>query len=462
MMLLIIAACAGVPDHWAPPDWVRNVPPSDDDQRFVLGYGSGDSRRDAREAARRDLLDQLTRILVDRYDTIERGVVDQVARALEEAATERLDDIDPVDTYTVRRPDGVQEWYVLVRYTEDQILDDIASILTVPDEVAVEHELSEDDGVTDDPLFVLRGLLEELPETAREQRERLDRALAIAAGLVITVDPGEIVVPLGTDTGPVINARIREDRGAYRTTGVELSVIEERPVIDGIRDRQVFTAATGEDGLARYRLRAPEVSGVTRIVVQPVWLETTLRPWFSAMDDPVDTRRLETLTARLSAVTTMRVTSGAQRIPTAVILIDRDIAGNPIANRDAARGALQQFRDEGFQVVPVNLSNSVESVLAERSDLTVTDLYDLLPFDILASVERVVIGSAGISRFTEGDGVTVVLDVHARAFDLRRDQRLAETTLEERVTGRDPRATLRSAFNSAGRRVARTLAPRLP
>jgi len=199
-----------------------------------------------------------------------------------------------------------------------------------------------------------------------------------------------------------------------------------------------------------------------RVRFQPLWLEQATRRWRDVLTTEADATVLDAVEADLTTTVRISVTSRATTIPTAVILVDRDIAGNPIVSRDAARGATQQFLDEGFRIVPVNLTSAVETALSRHADLVVSDLYDILPFDVLSSVERVIVGGADIVQFSEDEGVVVVIELQATAFDLRRDQRLTDIRFEERVAGRDARSTLRSAFQSAGRRTARQIAPRLP
>lgn len=464
--LVLVFGCAGVAEHREPPLWVREQPAIRDGEQIV-GYGVAPSRGDAVTAAEADAATQLTQILLRYYDPDAQGVSDQTAGIIEEVAKLRITELGAADSYRVKRPDGATEVYLLVRYRDELIREDVEEVRLQTAAMEENGRIPERVADNDEPdspgiLVQLRRILENVPEFPRERTQVLEEARALALRTLVTVTPREIAMPLGSQLQRSFVLEVLDQHGRTPQAGEQFSVIETSPEVDGQRRVARDRIVTGADGFAEYRPRVPEFSGLTRIHIQPAWLDTVLQQWRAALDNEDHLRSVATLESRLIATATVRVTTEADRIATAVILIDRDIAGNPIAARDAARGALQQFRDHGFQVFPVDLSAAVESALLDRTEPTVSDLYDLLPFDVLASVERVILGTAEIIQFSENDGITVAIEVNATAFDLRRDQQLARVTLEERVTGRDARATLRSAFQSAGRRTARQITPRLP
>jgi hypothetical protein len=72
------------------------------------------------------------------------------------------------------------------------------------------------------------------------------------------------------------------------------------------------------------------------------------------------------------------------------------------------------------------------------------------------------VGDARILEFNENEGFRVRVELDVVVFDLRRDERLARVTVTERISGSSAQATIRAAFQEAGRRLARQLAPQLP
>lgn len=472
----LLTGCSTDPDPQVEPPWVREAPVSPPGETLIVGYGIGLSEGDAHAAAGTDIRNQLARILLNRYDPEARGIADHTAREIERIAGARWDAMEPVDTYRSLRSDRWTELYLLVRYGEQEILADrsrIAERAADPARDMPERDLAPEAPSPAGPLRMLRELITATPPHGASARDQVLReAREIARRVSLRAQPGEIETSLGSALDRVITVRVLDDTGEVLSDDATLRVTVTENGPEGTIVRTGTTLSLGPRGSAEYRIPTPEFSGLMRVRFQPVWLEQALRTWRDdqARDDQVrgdqatdaEAAILDGLEADLTATVRIAVSSRASVIPTAVILIDRDIAGNPIITRDAARGAIQQLLDEGFRIVPVSITPAVESALTGRTDLQVSDLYDILPFEVLASVERVVVGSAGIVQFNETDGITVVIELQATAFDLRRDQRLTDIRFEERVTGRDARATLRSAFQSAGRRAARQLAPRLP
>lgn len=460
--VLLILTCATPPERRETPPWIDDARPAAADGVALVAYGSGDNADEAGTAAREDLVVQLTRVLLDHYDGEARGVSDETARSIEQVAARRGESLLPDDRHEVFRPDGIHETYLYFHYNELQLEEDIALLPAAPAAARrptppLRDPAPEEEPPPEEDLFSeMQRLLASVPPDRDGASDTLRQVLARASRVVFSSAPGEIQHPLGTTLQRELAVRV----AGYEN--LRLAVLEIGPEIDGNRTVARDTLRTGLNGIGRYTPRNPEVSGLARVRFQPEWLEAAIEAWSSVHDDPRIRADLDVLADRLSATSAIRVTSAAPTIPTAVILIDRDIAGNPIGARDSARGAFQQFQEQGFRVVATDLSSAVESSLAALENPTVADMYDILPFDLLTTVERVVVGTAGIAQFTETEGVTVVLDVRVHAFDLRRDRRLAGIEMEERATGRDPRATLRSAFHSAGRRAARQIAPRLP
>jgi hypothetical protein len=115
-----------------------------------------------------------------------------------------------------------------------------------------------------------------------------------------------------------------------------------------------------------------------------------------------------------------------------------------------------------FRIREVDLPAAERRRLAEAASVSVAELYDILPFEVVSQTERVIVGDAHIVEFSEEDGFTVVVEVDAGAFDLRRDQVLARVSFQERISGSDARSAIRTAFQAAGRRLVRQIVPRLP
>ncbi|MCG8480608.1 MAG: hypothetical protein MI724_16055 [Spirochaetales bacterium] len=454
-----VASCATTGS--APPDWVGLVQDMSSEGVRIVAYGTGFDMIDARRAAGEDALSQIGQTLIMRLE--EGGAVldDEAGELIEEIARARLGTLDPVDRY-VRSDGDAVELYRLYLYRILEIESDLADIYRVLPEAADLTTFSSGDGI-DDVLPAIRELLERhVPASPTERTARLERVLALASRIVVVANPDRADVRLGEDLEGSITVRFLHNERSVIRDQRDLSVEVRGPVVDGERPIESFAIRTDPRGEATFSLPILDLAGVTTVVVQPAWLDDEVRRWQSALESQRDIDLLEAAVERLRGRTLISVTSRAAQTMTAVIVLDRDIAGNPINGADAMRGALQEFSDAGFRVRRVELDGVALERFAAMERITVADLYDVLPFDILSMVDRIVVGDARILEFSEEDGFTVSVSLEATTFDLRHDRVLARVALDERIAGSDARSAIRAAFQSAGRRMARRMVPRLP
>lgn len=460
------------------PVWVQRPPAASDEGVFLVGYGAGETRGAATQAVYRDIEDQILQILVARFDPRARGLTDREGEVLLLLSRERRHHLLRQDSFRAIRADGSHERFLLLLYQEEDIrsdLDRIANRLAVqeadpggdPDQERRKAD-DEEPSREQDALELVEALLKgPVPPSREERMVRLERALAAAARLTMTATPGEVRTALGRPLEQPLLVRLSDQNLGKDLPGVPLAVLLREPPLDGRVSRQRASVDTGSSGVGSFRIPEPSLAGTTTVLFRPEAVDVALQRWHEEVgEDPEgehpERTLLQALEARLTAEVRLRVDSGAAEIPTAIIMIDRDIAGLPMPSRESARGATQQFQEEGFTLVSTDLPSSTVRALSDMPEVTIADLYDLLPFEILSSAERIVLGTASILRFDESEGVTVVISLEVTAYDMRRDRELARVHLEERVSGRDARNTIRSAFLSAGRRAARQLAPQLP
>jgi hypothetical protein len=269
-------------------------------------------------------------------------------------------------------------------------------------------------------------------------------------------------MPLGDTPAGTYAVSLRESDSTRPYPGERLRVQIVSPPVDGVRETEVFEVVTDENGTARFPVPPVGVSGAWSVTVEPLRLYRLATRWTTSVSSQ-ETRDLFTAVQdRTRGRSILRVTSRAADIPTGIIVLDRDIAGNPIDSGDTMRGMIQEFADSGFRIREVELTAVERRRLVALDSLSVSDLYDVLPFEVLSRVDRVIVGDAVIREFTEGDGFSVVVEVNASTFDLRRDRRLVRVSFEERVSGSDSRAAIRAAFQASGRRLVRQTVPRLP
>lgn len=456
----LLAACTTPVERT--PDWVDGIPVPGGPGTSFVAYGRAPTPGVAADRAVADAESQVAQILLSAVEAEGVLVTADAGVAVETAAARRIEDLEPVDSYRRTDASGAVERYLLYRYLPSQLEQDVRQVIAgLPESVPPPADTPSP--TAQRPLETVRAILEgPVPEGEREREQRLLEALAGASELVVRVQPGELTIDLGDEVDREFSVAVSERARPDPYTEVAVAVTVRGPEVDGLRDERRFPVITDGDGRARFRIEAPTVSGTTRVTVEPAWLNDAVSRWEAAISDQ-DRRDLLSATAeRLRDRAVIDVRSRAAEIPTAILVLDRDIAGNPIESRDTMRGMLQEFATTAFRVRQVDPPAAGRDALIDIDALAVADLYDLLPFEVLSRVDRVIVGSAQIQEFTEGDGFFVQVSARAAAFDLRRDLVLARVVITERISGTDARAAIRAAFQAAGRRLVRRIAPRLP
>lgn len=463
--LLALWGCATPTE--TPPDWISTAGAVTESQ--LVAYGRGVDHDEALQRARQDAAAQISQILVSDLEAQGIAVTGDVGEAIETQAEVRLETQDPMERFRSRDAQGVVEQYLLYEYlpeNKNRDLTEIYAAAGLGGSVASDApaaESSRDQTKPATPLEEIRALLAgPIPESSTERRQLLEEVRRHAEEVSILVEPRQRSVALGASLSSGFSATVRTADGGEPLRELPLRVQFRGPLVDGRRTTSETQVRTDQDGTAQIPAATPALTGTTRIEVEPVWLAGQMDFWESVLVDPELQDLLASIGEQLRVRAAVQVTSQASSIPTSMIVLDRDIAGNPIGSGDTMRGMAQEFMNTDFRIREVDLSAPARRRLAEAESISVADLYDILPFEVLSRTERVIVGDAHILEFSEEDGFTVVVEVEVAAFDLRRDRVLARVSFRERITGSDANSAIRTAFQAAGRRLVRQLVPRLP
>jgi hypothetical protein len=464
LLAVVVSGCV-TPTVDTPPRWITGVDEAHPDGTRFVAYGRSSERSAARDAAVADAFRRIEQLIIRRLEKHPVTLGADAGARIEEIARNRVETIERLDEF--RRIDAMEnhEVFLLLLYRDSELQADAETVagrsLTKDDSRPSLGETSE--GTTGSSLDTVRRIMEEdIPASAAAREEQLRRALAAAADIVITLQPGERTVSLGDETSHTMRVNLQDRVYPDAVSGIPLTVGITGPVIDGnpsTSRRRVFTM---DDGSVSVIIPPRQFAGTTVITAQPEWFEEASRRWSRIASSPDEEALLSTLTERLTGSSVLEVTSRAGTVPTAIIILDRDIAGNPITGTDTMAGVLQEMGAQGFRVRRVELTAADRDRLAGLDSIEVSDLYDILPFDVLAAVDRAIVGDGRILSFNENEGFNVVVETSAVTFDLRRDRRLAAVSVTERISGSSAQATIRAAFQESGRRLARRLAPQLP
>ncbi|MFP4151611.1 MAG: hypothetical protein ACLFR8_09860 [Alkalispirochaeta sp.] len=458
-VLSVLSACVTPTD--TPPDWIGGIADTDLADDHLIAYGRSPERREAERLALVDAERQVAQILIRGLEEKQIPLTDKLVTAVERTASTRTRKLEEIDRYS--RTDAMEshEWYLLLRYPVDTRNADIAALTRerVPDDSETEPLRPREDDV----IERLEALLtREVPRSSAERRRILNEALGIASQIVVTARPGETSTPLGTPVDRPIEVSVSNRTDGTPLRDVPFFIRITGPDVDGTRSESVRTAVTGREGSFQIDSPDPRYAGTTVVVAEPDWHRDSYDEWAEQLDSTENRDLLDAIANRIRGRSVLRVTSQAAEIPTAVVIVDRDIAGNPMADSRALRGVIREFSAREFRVRRVELDEAGRERLIGLDRIEAADLYDLLPFEVLASVDRAIVGDATIYEFEEDEGFSVGVRIEAIAFDLRRDRRLAQVTVTERITGSSAQATIRGAFQEAGRRLARQIAPQLP
>lgn len=464
--VFILATCAT--GSGTPPGWISESSGRSERGERIIVFGSGVNASEAERALSRDLESQVSRVLVD--GAVQRGLVidDQLALTIEAIAATRSADLQG-DRFI--RSDGSdrEQLYLLVLYTTEMIEADLDQI----ENAAIDTSPTEPQQGTNEVLWteLVLAVTDPPPTTYEDRFQRLTEARRIADSIDLSIISSVSSTSLSNARSPRISANLRfatPTGSEYMPFRTDMRFVETAPIYDGERQETTEELEIVEGVVSSITAAPPDLSGSWQYRVEPIWLESAIDRWTTMIADEPERRRtalaglISGIEKRLRARVTVQVTSSAINIPTAVIILDRDIAGNPIDGDIAARNAVRRFDDLGFRARFVQLEPEARRQLSDRRAIDVETLYDILPFDVLSMVDRAVIGWADILTFDEGESFSVAVGVEVDVFDLRRDQVLTSLSLEERTAGGDAQSAIRAAFSSAGRRAADLLAPRLP
>jgi len=470
VLLLMISSCATIPplirgDTEPPPPWIETVYDPSAPVVHLVAFGNGETRREAQQRAQADAAVQIAYLLSRRAGQLGTYSQRNAQDILDATAEHRSADLSVEERWFF--PDNHVAWgvFTLLHYEEPMIQEDLAQVHAQLSG-AVSTFGSGDSGAELHPLQrVQLAMIGRIPAGQDEQQALLHVMLQDTQEIIWSVSLDHEQFPLGESPGTRMHVTIA---GASGDTGkpdqAEARMVAHirGPFVDGAPVERNIVFTTSSSGTASVEIAGLPLAGDYTIVITPEWLLRHRDRWEEVLVGRDETETLQEILAALTVRRRVEVTSNAAMVPTAVIITDRDIAGNLIPHNDSSRGLVQILRDQGFRVEQRIVSPAIHRELLQQQVRTVADLYDILPFDVIAGMERLIIGTAEIVEFSEGDRYSLRIQLRAEGYDLLRERHLGDIRIEERVSGGDPHTLIRTGFLSAGRQAARRFGPRLP
>ncbi|MFP4484339.1 MAG: hypothetical protein ACLFO1_05750 [Spirochaetaceae bacterium] len=476
-VVLMAVGCATAPERRDVPQWVVEGPETSEEYVFFVGSGTSETNSvvDAEERATLAVVDEIVRYLGARIEVETTAEVqasldsfeEQVTRQLRQTSEARLSGLRVIDKYVDEGESRVTV-YTLIRYDRDaleaerQRLRDL--VQERDDSVAVpEREALE--AAAEGNLFAAIGHHVEAAVAAMDSRIdngelRMRRNLsdALAAARRITIDPARNIVEVyvSEDSAEPFMATVRTQPAGEPVPDARVVFTFPERTGGGRTVVRSRTVSVNADGEARFVPPPPSAVGRSTVTITLATREL-LEPLDSIRDvAPEEVTALRSALQDVRASMQYEVLSQAREVSTGIVVLDTDIAGNPVDSDSTATGLLQALSQDGFsvQILPYDATNLVNG---NRQDV-VTDLEERYGNE----VSRVILGVGRIEEFDESNGFLVTVSGSVTAYELSTGRTLYATEEFQRSRGSSSSGAIAAAFRSLGAKIGETLAVNLP
>lgn len=478
LAVFVVAGCATGPPDRSVPDWLIQPPAADEQNEYFVASATardGDSAA-ASEHAAAALLTQINQALgvnVDVLTTAQaRSTLDSYEANLVQQVTQagggRIEGLRINDRYIVEA-DGQVTVHLLGAYERTafererqarrELLRQREALLLEPEvEAARAAELGESARAlllysqsaaaaavaVEEGLRIAPGVLERV----------LQAAGGLAAGLTLETLSGPVQPMVDTPIAEPVLFLLTDRSGApVPQAPLEISYQIRSGGRVALRTERLVT---GDDGVVRFTHPSATVPGdrsvTARLDLPEVFALTDRLPESMA----AQVNSLETAVANVRASYQFNVVSRAREFATAVVITDTDATGAPMPVRRTADGVREVLLQAGFTLVPAEVDYETLALLSDA------ELAGYLQSVLPTSVERVIVGTAGITDFSDGDGYLVRVSATLHAVDLVLGEPVHQVSGVKNAQSSSANGAITSAFLSLGRALGEELASSMP
>lgn len=478
--LILFASCASAarPGGMAPV-WVTNPPEADLTSMYFSGVGTSSEGdlAEAENAAVYSLIAEVTRFIgvrisaettVEARDTLEAYEQEMVQIIRQESAAQIGD--FTVEEKWISRTDGAVTVYLLGKYNRQALLAEKARMEAVfaEREAAVSRPEREGDMLMEERRFNAAALryLEAAGAASRSGIDnapiKFERNINKAMEAVRRITIVGVSAPQSTfvneEFAEPFRFRVIGGTGpnAPPLEGVRLRVVHRKLLAGGRMGVESAVIRTGPDGYAEYFRGIPLFVGSDDLRVA-LSLGEAMEGLEEVSDELyIQVEALERLVREQSLKLSYTVVSRAKAIPTGILCIDVDRAGNPLDVSDCAAGILEILTEAGFAVRPIPADIPVNALSDREIIRQVAARYG-------AVIDRVIFGTARIDEFSEsGENYIVKVNGTVKAADLDSGEVLYSSSAFKRSRAGTTRSAVSAAFKSLGREFGEELLSRLP
>lgn len=473
--MLTLWGCAGTPGSQDIPDWVLSPPQADEQfEYFVVSAESPQgSYAEAEEAAGLNLISQIDRVLgVDISlvsDAEVRGTLEEyeaeVRQSVRQVGSGTINGLRIVDRFLQQREQGVI-LYVLASYERSALEAEKEKRQALIAEREDAVSLPESQGVaaeSSSSLYVaftryvqaaVAASSADIRNAQVKMTRNLDNALRVLGEMRIVGVSGPDSALLGNQFDDVFRAQVLTSDGMPIPEA--LVTASYRQTLGG-RSRQVLQNLTsGTDGLVFISPGSPAALG-TQYLTMTLDISSQVESLRSAgLASTSQFAAIQNLSSDIRTRFEFDVTSEASSVPTAVVLIQSDIAGLTIDGSGLQDGVLQALSEYGFVIVDV----SAEA--GEQLSSSAQDLRDWVRATYGSRIDRIVYGNAAIVEVDERDGFIVKVQGEISVYDFSQDQVIFRTSGVKNSRGTNSARAVTSAFFNLGRDFGDAMVNSLP
>lgn len=487
-MFLGLFSCAGTPkgatakepERKTPPDWVLTPPKETAQHSFFVGSASdpkGDAAK-AEEQAVYNLIAEITRYLGVRVTsettseakaTLDRFQA-QVTQQIKQEGSARVTGLRVVDKFIQKEGERVSV-YILAQYERAELEKEKARIAAVFQEQVDAVAIPETKGKrleTQGDLFgAIRSYIEAAVAAATSKVENADikferninNAKRVVSRIGLVSLTKEMSGMIGEPLPSSFKVKIVDGQGPADppVAGADVQVSYKEARSGGRPAVRTVSLKSGEDGIVEFNHPVPTFVGKESVVMvldlsaYLTPLENVPRQYRSlvnSLEDLILSRRVDI---------PYTVVSRARNIPTGVIVLDLDAAGNPTGSSRTLSGVLEALTEEGFKAVSISLD---PVTLKGKGD---SDIIRAMASQFGDQIERIVFGTVAIDEFIENRGqFQVRVTGTLKAAEVKTGQVLYTKRMLKRSIGSNAEAAIGAAFRNLGIDFGKDLARNLP
>jgi len=479
---VFLISCAGGPKtKETPPEWVSNPPKADDTYMYFVGSGTdaAGNMSEAEQTAVTFLIDEITRYLgveVKTSTTAEaRATLDSfetdIKSEVTQETTSQVAGFKVVDRWIRRSDDGNVTVYILGRYNKNDLQKEKQRIKKVFEEreeaisgPAKEAKQLQMQGryfeAVQKYVQAAAAAADSSVQNAKIKfKENIDNAKNILQNISIITVNNNLSTQIGQQfaepfTAKVVYGGSQSDPG-IPGAGLRISykVMRSNGRL-GIRSKNMQTDDTGK---IQFDYPSPEFVGSETVMVQ-LDLQAFIEPLVDIPDSYMEqVLALEDVVASKQAKFNFSVVSNAKNIPTGVLVLEVDSAGNPMDTTDTRSGITEALSEEGFQVQSIAIDP------AKIADASESDIISMVKEAAGEDMERAIFGTVRLENFNETDsGFLVKVGGTVKTAELASGKILYSTNQFKRARGSNLDSALSSAFRNLGKSIGEEMVNNLP